>query len=185
MITLHAYNQNTDEAINRLISQSNIDGSNINGWGINTNYSYDALDTSLGLLASLTQNVTIPDNQSSTLLSTGPDIFSSEGTNHYGWVSGYDTSLYVSALAYHAMDRAGVTPLPDSSWILNLQETNGSFADNLSDTAAVLLWLAPGDTIKNNAVSYLLSQQELNGSWSNDVYLTGLCLEALLEGLSI
>lgn len=184
ILTLDAYNQNTDETVNRLISQSNIDSENVNGWGLNPQYLYDALDTSLGLLASLTADPAITNNQSSTLLSTGTDILSSEGAGHYGWVAGYDTSIFVTALAHHAMEESGITSLPDRSWVFNLQEANGSFANSLIDTAAVLLWLTPGDTVKNDGVGYLLLQQELNGSWSNDVYLTGLCLEALLEGLS-
>ena len=185
IITLAAFDQNIDQPVSRLIAEANSGSENVNGWGTHKNYVHDALDTSLGLIAFLTPEVPgITD--SGTLLATGTDMFSSDGAGHYGWVPGIDkdTSVYVSALAHHAMEKAGVTPLPDRSWIFTGQQSNGSFNDSIVDTAAVLLWLAPGETVKNSGVTYLIAQQETNGSWDNDEYLTGLCLEALLEGFS-
>jgi hypothetical protein len=67
-------------------------------------------------------------------------------------------------------------------WIIDSQAPDGSFGKGIIDTAAVLLWIPLADTAKTNAINYLISQQEGNGSWdNNDAYVTGLCLEALIK----
>ena len=75
-------------------------------------------------------------------------------------------------------------------WIIDSQvmvntppdENDGCFGKGLADTAAVLSWLdVEPETIKPLAETYIIGKQKKNGSWNDDPYLTGLCLEALLK----
>lgn len=173
ILTLYWFGQNVDEMVNRLISQAKISGTYIYGWGMQKRYHVDALDTALGARAAgcTTQDISQYNGAYHSLTSS---MKSADG--HYGLVPGKDTSIYVSALVYNLINAAAY----DYEWIIDSQDANGSFGNGVVDTAAVLLWLDLDDASRSRAIDYLISQQLLNGSWANDSYLTGMCVEALL-----
>lgn len=176
ILTLHSFGQNVDEMANRLISQAKISSTYIYGWGMQKRYRYDAIDTALGTRAAecTTQDIS-QYNGGYYSLRTYSSLKSADG--YYGWVPGKETSIYVSALVCNVIN----APASDYQWIIDPQNPDGSFGNGVIDTAAVLLWLDVDEAKRSNAVNYLVSQQTLNGSWQDDAYLTGLCLEALLK----
>lgn len=181
ILTLRRFNYEIDEAVSRLISQADIENGYIYGWGVQKRYCSDALTTALGRLA-VHNLIPSADKTDYSLLDIPPessDSLQSE-QGYYGWIPRKDTSVFVSALVYHALgSESGAY-----QWIIDSQNVDGSFGSGAVDTAAVLLWIPLCDTAKNNALNYLVSRQELNGSWSNnDAYVTGLCLEALLKNM--
>ncbi len=183
ILTLYAFNQNVDVFVNKLVSQAYFDNSNLNGWGLNSHYAHDALDTALGKLAIKCHSSTTINNFAAHQLQTNTDLQSSE-TGKFGWIQKGDSSVYVSSLVYQVIDTSfpDLAPVFDPSWITNSQAVDGSFGAGLIDTSAVLLWtdnLTP--TQIQSAESYLVFQQKANGSWEDDPYITGLCLEALLK----
>ncbi|MBI9090106.1 MAG: hypothetical protein JEZ12_12900 [Desulfobacterium sp.] len=183
IITLFNHGQNVDEAVNRLISKSYIYNAQIYGWGINRLFMADALDTALGTKALACLSIDLKDSDETPLTDLGKLALEVWGplqgpeNTKYGWVPGKDTSPFVSAAVY------SVT-LPGTAitgWLTNLQQANGAFENNITDTAGVLIWQP--DIIQDKAAAqlYLVTTQLMNGSWENDPYLTGLCLEALLK----
>jgi len=68
----------------------------------------------------------------------------------------------------------------DSSWIRDFRNQDGSFGNGLTDTAAVMLWYDMTPEERDAAGQYLMAQQNPNGSWKDDPYVSGLCLEAIL-----
>lgn len=183
IITLFNHNQNVDEAINILISKSYIYDAKIYGWGLNSSFYVDALDTSLGTKTLECLAIELKDSNEAplqdygilTLNSWGP--LQSAENKKYGWVPEKDISPFVSAAVYNVTS-------PGSSvtqWLTDLQQGNGSFENNIIDTAGVLVWQADIIQDKDAAQQFLVTAQNINGSWENDSYLTGLCLEALLK----
>ena len=99
-------------------------------------------------------------------------------------INGDVPSVFVSSLVYNTLDTyySSLAPVFDSSWISGSPNPDNSFGNGLIDTCAVLLWVSNLDEgVRNLAIDYLTSQQNANGSWDNDPYLTGLCLETLLS----
>ena len=176
ILTLHGFGHNVDEMVNRLISQGYISQTYIYGWGMKKRYNNDAVDTALGTKAA---NCTTQDisryNGGYHSLKYSSSLKSAD--NYYGWVPKKDTSIYVSALVYNVIN----AQTSDYQWIIDSQNQDGSFGEGLVDTAGVLMWLDMPQSAKNNAVNYIVSQQEVNGTWRNDAYLTGLCSEILLK----
>lgn len=189
ILTLHRFGQNTDAIINRLVAQGLISGTNIRGWGLQKHFFYDAVDSALGTLAADSSQRTLEDQNDIRHSNHGwyylrnDSSLQSSTAERFGWVSGSEPSVYVSALVYHIIDAhyGQDPPVFDSQWILDSQNADdGSFGNGLVDTAAVLLWRDLTDSARDEAIGYLVSQQSINGSWQEDPYLTGLCLEALL-----
>jgi hypothetical protein len=106
---------------------------------------------------------------------------STEG-ERFSWVPDQAGSVYPSAYVYWTIDNFQTNTF-DVQWIKESQTANGNgaFGSGLIDTAAGLLWLELTDTEKTDAVNFLVSRQSINGSWNDDPYVTGLCLEALLK----
>ncbi len=181
ILTLADYNQNVDEPVNRLVSQAEISGITIVGWGTQRPYQIDALDTALGSQAISRSGRQLGlTNGVFDSLKDQPAILSNQ-EGKFAWVNGKDPSVYVSAFVYNILDShfTSQAPINDQAWILSDQNADGSYGNGVVDTAAVLLWLGTDALAADNAISYLVSQQELNGSWLNDPYITGLCLQAL------
>lgn len=125
----------------------------------------------------------------------------------YSWVPKTKRDIYVTAYVRHVLNTAnanGITgkdkddvsvpwaPIvwtdSKNNWIRTefILAADGSYGKSVINTAAVLLWLNPVDVVngsqyKSAARQYLLDTQKPNGSWNNDPFLTGLCLEALLS----
>jgi hypothetical protein len=191
ILTLHGFGQNVDRFVNRLLAQ----GSRFYGWGVQKRFTSDPLDTALGLRATACANTEIQGiSNGFDNLKTEPGFQVEAGCNSktgtgFGWirsdaVTSVSPSVYVSALVSKTLEGHLSEKEKDSfcGWILQCQNTDGTFGNGLVDTAGVLLWLDPTDNSANGAISYLVSQQLPNGSWGDDPYLTGLCLEALLSG---
>ncbi len=179
IITLSEYGQNVDEMVNRLIAQSQISDNRIQGWGVMTRYVSDAVSTALGAKAVvLSTRESSLANEAYQYLELNSYI-ESNVPDRFSWVRKHDPSVFVSSLVYSVVEEFGGTAF-DSTWISNSPNPDGSFGDGLMDTCAVLLWIDSLDAGKRDAArSYVTEQQDANGSWNNDPYLTGLCIEAL------
>nr|WP_319394654.1 chitobiase/beta-hexosaminidase C-terminal domain-containing protein [uncultured Desulfobacter sp.] len=183
IVTLSNHGQNADRFVSRLISKSYIYNAQIYGWGIDGSFMVDALDTALGTKALACLSIELKDSEGASLADLGEAALEQwaplQGpeNNKYGWVPGQDISAFVSAAAYSVTNPGtGVT-----QWLSDLQQVNGSFEDNITDTAGVLIWVPDIIPDKTAAQLYLVAGQNINGSWGDDPYLTGLCLEALLK----
>jgi hypothetical protein len=184
ILTLHKYGQNVYESVNRLISEAFSVGEGLYSWGIQKRFGPDALDMALCSRAVDFKNPNTPWKNYGYIALRNVDYIKSNEIDKYGWVPGGPPNIYVSSLAYNVLRDYFVddAPVYDDQWILDTQaeNQNGSFGNGLIDTAAVLLWLEISQEAKQAAVDYLVSNREENGSWSNDPYVTGLCLEAML-----
>ena len=91
----------------------------------------------------------------------------------------------MSCLVYNIVEEYYGFSIYNSSWISDYQNGDGSFGNGLIDTCAAIMWIDDlGDGgaqwIKGLAAyNYILDKQSSNGSWNDDPYLTGLCIEAL------
>lgn len=188
IMTLNGYGQNVDQQVNRLIAQADISGTSIYGWGLQKRFLRDAIDTALGGNAVACASTGLKDAVGNTLdnrawyqLKVDTNMQSTE-SGRFSWVPGQAGSVYPSAYVYWTIDNLDTNAF-DIQWIKDTQAANGNgaFGSSLIDTAAGLLWLELTETEKNDAVNYLVSRQDINGSWNDDPYVTGLCLEALLK----
>ncbi len=188
--TLYDFDQNVDYLVAKLIAQSYIvesgETSYITGWGTRPGYYPDPVCTAVGAstVAKTTKSTSLVNYSFTALKTNWSSLFYSSENYRFGWIAGGDASVYVSSLIYHILaDNFSASSLTNftSDWIINTQTDNGdgSFGNGVIDTAAVLLWLDIPETNKINAVSYLVNQQNPDGSWLNDPYVTGLCLKAL------
>ncbi len=119
---------------------------------------------------------------------SGAGLRSGSGTTigRYGWTPGAAAaSPLVSAQVAAALGRNRHSSTNNylstwpSTWPWSSQ-SNGALAGSVTETAAALLLAPTTDTGKRNAARSFLAQAQLvNGSWNNDAWLTGLCLEAL------
>jgi hypothetical protein len=188
IMTLNGYGQNVDQQVNRLIAQAFIYGTGIYGWGTQKRFLIDAIDTALGCNAVSCASVGLKDASGSALYNMAwlrlenDDTLQSTESGRFGWVPGQAGAVYPSAYVYWTIDNFDSNAF-DVEWIKETQVANGNgaFGNGLIDTAAVLLWLELTDIEKTDVVDYLVSQQNINGSWNDDAYVTGLCLEALLK----
>lgn len=146
----------------------------IAGWGLHAGLKPDALHTALA-------KKTMAGVSFSTPPTWAADLFTqtvSDTPGRYGWQPGGPASIMVSALVYGVTQAAPA----ECAWIVSQQQTNGSIAGTVPDTAAALLYL-PADSGLNRTAArdWLIQQQALDGSWSQDPALTGLCLEAIFS----
>ena len=180
IITLSDYGQNVDQLVTKLISKSMIEGTTIKGWGTTKGFLPDPMDTALASIASEYMNGFYYLKQNTNR------YFWSKDDYCYGWIQDGARSVFASSFIYNAL-AAHYTPGQLSNfttdWIIATQTANGdgSFGNGLMDTAAVLLWLDIPTPNESAAIDYLVSRQQPNGSWEENPYLTGLCLEALLK----
>jgi hypothetical protein len=182
IITLHSFGQNVDAIVNRLVAQSYIASNSIKGWGIRERLRADTASSSLGAIA-VDQASSLDIGSVFSFLKDDSSLKSSVA-NQYSWINGDVPSVFVSSLVYNTLDTyySSLAPVFDSSWISGSPNPDNSFGNGLIDTCAVLLWVSNLDEgVRNLAIDYLTSQQNANGSWDNDPYLTGLCLETLLS----
>lgn len=180
--TLQRYNRHTHALHTKLVFRADKSGTNdIQGWGMQKNYFPDPLHTALGAIARRSASYDtlsledIPGFLTDT--STDTTIQSIVGTNRYGWLPRNKDSIYVSALVYRATNQHHPTASPIYSWIT--QDGNGSYGGNILDTAGVMLALPVSESARQVAKGYLRDQQQPNGSWEDDPFLTALCLEAM------
>ncbi len=181
--TLQRYRWHTHAIHTKLEFRANKSGDDLQGWGIQRNYYPDPLHTALGAIARHTASYDTLGLEDITdfLADTTADttIQSIVGTNRYGWIPRNSDSIYVSALVYKATNQHHPITSPVYSWIT--PEVDGSYGGNILDTAGVMLALPITDTARDAAKYYLRDQQQPNGSWEDDPFLTALCLEAMAD----
>nr|WP_320015635.1 chitobiase/beta-hexosaminidase C-terminal domain-containing protein [uncultured Desulfobacter sp.] len=193
--TLYDFEQNVDYLVTKLISQAYISGTTIYGWGTRPGYHPDPVSTAVGAstVSKTTKGTSLTNSSIDALKNNRDSLFFSSDDYCFGWVADADASVYASSLIYSLLaekyppqNYVSLWQNFSISWVLSSQTNNGdgSFGNGLVDTAAVLLWLdisgiGISETNKTDAVNYLISQQNSNGSWANDPYVTGLCLQAL------
>lgn len=180
--TLASYQINVDSLINRLVSTGDLTFSRSynriypkdSGWGAYKGFGYSAYETALGIIA-LKKMQTIYRNYSSYLAR----FISSEHQNGKAkWQKNSyfndrhePYSVYVSALLNSVSGRNAIY-----NWLI--QNTDGSYGNSIIDTAGVLLYLDIDSSARDKAVSYLISRQSADGSFT-DVSTTAICLQAL------
>jgi len=152
------------------------------GWASHRQYYPDALHTALGLLARRNAAIAPPWTNDDALLAGSSLQAATSG--RYSWVPGSgDDSIYVSAVAYAAMDANRYSTAGDYAWILSEAATD--YRDSIIDTAGVLIYLSLNPSDRAEAEDLLIAAQHADGSWrvdgatNGDPFLTALCLEAL------
>lgn len=168
----------------------------VDGWSVHRRYYPDALHTALGYRVAAawpaqaglpTASPAVDKLTNAAGLLKAIDFTQSTSVvpvDRFGWVPRNRDSVYVSALVY---DTVGWNTDPGKySWILALGQDpeSGLYRDSVLDTAAVLRWipLSQQDRVAvEAAVVGALQTDPVNGSWQNDAFLTGFCLEALLH----
>ncbi len=178
IITLSDYEFYIDGLINKLVAQGKISSTYIYGWGINRDYKIDVLDTVLGMKAiSKAKNSLSKVNGGVYYLKNDSKLKSKEG--YWGWISKDDTSIFISSSVYSII-KAQKT---EYQWIIDSQNADGSFGNGLLDTLGVILNLEIDAEVLEKSIDYILSQQNINGHWKDDPYLTALCLQALKKDI--
>ncbi|EGG94167.1 PKD domain containing protein [gamma proteobacterium IMCC1989] len=178
ILTLSNYDLYTDDKVNKLLSQSYFNDNSIYGWGLLKRYHISPFDTALAYKAIKTSGQDLQKNVWAEInLQSNKRLINPQG--YWGWLNKGATSIYVSALIYGVSDPDRY----DYSWINQSQNIDGSFGDGLLDTIGVVLYLQLSQEQRNNAFSYIISQQSVMGDFNNDVYLSALVLQALLQGV--
>ncbi len=167
--------------------QQNLDG----GFGLDSGYQSDALDTALALRA-LKATGRAPDAATRRALSALAALQNPDG----GWavVPGDATSTIVTAEALLALQDWSGTPGAQSAVagglmaLIQRRNLDGGFGESPSTpfaTAMALQVLVQGGAstdLVDGATSYLTSTQALDGSWNESRFDTALVLEALRGG---
>jgi hypothetical protein len=178
VIALRAAGRPADAALASLIQLQNVDG----GFGGGASYASNALDTVWALLAAAKSSA----GADTAAAAVRYLLASQRSSGAYGFSSGPD-DIAVTAQALAALQLAGggteVTAAADraAAWLRARQKADGSFGTVL-ESSLVQLALAgansdPGLLGMNR--SYLLGQQDAQGSWGADVYITAVALRAL------
>ncbi|MCG8552534.1 MAG: chitobiase/beta-hexosaminidase C-terminal domain-containing protein, partial [Desulfobacterales bacterium] len=184
LLALDAFGQDIEAFVSKHITLGVYNGTQLNGWGMNQYYSYDPVDTALGMKVLAKSSQTLSNDLKNRMKL---NAMWSSVDNKFAWVDNGSPSIFVSSLVYGAEKELNTWIADyDPAWILNSQstaqdDTKGSFGTGVADTAAVILWIdsLPEDA-KTMAQTYLAKQQQPDGSWG-DAFVTGLCLEALYK----
>jgi|GEM_PF-7128611 len=182
ILALDRFGHDASAAIAILVAKAELEAVTVQGWGLQNRYQPDPISTALGIgvvdnVASVWTGVDV----SSARTKLTSDLKASHATDtRYGWVPGGNSEIYASLLVKHF----GSTSITET-WIYNAQVNtaqDGAFNDRLLDTAAALLWLGMTDQTRiDNAIGYLLREQQEDGSWSQNAYLTAICAAALIK----
>ena len=186
MLALRAWGQDVTRYASALMAQASWGSNQIQGWGLRQPYKTAAVDTAVAMLALLPEHRNDLAGAEDSLRNR---LTQTSGRDRYSWQTtwprtGAPDDILVSALAGAALAKHGTPPAFYCWWVLDEQRPNGSLDNDAAATAEALLqldWLDLRDGAVDAALGYLLGQQALNGSWQDDPYLTGLCLEALAK----
>lgn len=175
--------QDAENIINELIKLQNTDG----GWGIDKNYKSNPFDTALALSA-LEKN----KNRQKNIELAAAYLKASQNTDG-GWSSRElgESKIYVTSIVLNILNQLSQQQTVTAaalSWLASQQNTDGGFGkstSNIHETAQViktLIQLKAGDSVNfGNAVDYLLTNQQENGSWANSSYSTAVTIDALQQ----
>lgn len=154
------------------------------GWGVQTGYGSDPLDTALVLRA-------VASIASATERSAATQYLLAQQGADGGWsaVAHSASQVTATALALDALHAAGVTGAPVDKAVTYLkshQHSDGGFGDGQStvhDTAQVLLTMANNGHFKDvdgaAAVTFIANNQDVAGDWAGSVYTTALAVAAI------
>lgn len=166
----------------RLLAQQNADG----GWGIDTAFASNALDTALVVLA-LHGQADVP----APAMIRALDYLRGQQNADGGWGNraGSPSRTSVTTTVISALGRAGQVQSVAATAIAFLsgkQNSDGGFGDSPStvhDTSNVLLALTDLEALNairiEAASSYLLTRQTAAGDWAGSTYATALAAKAL------
>ncbi len=186
IIALYNAGMDVSSLINTLISSRN----SYTVWGAYANYEPSFPDTSLTLDAIKITATTYAD------VNTGLGYIVGKQNTDGGWPHNPNelaappsriipTSHNILTLVRHLVSPTYYNNAV--TWLKTRQKINGSFGDETNGTiyetaiayAALVATVGPTDVSAANALDYLIQQQQANGSWANDPYLTALVLQVL------
>jgi squalene cyclase len=185
--TLYEAGEDISVDIYNLISYQNVDG----GWGGDAELTSTIIDSVLVLQ-------TLKKADYSDLNDIGYAIrylmTAQNADGGYGFIKDDDSNTYVTALALKVLSEYnGTYDLQTEvdnavTYLLTKQNTDGGFGSSPStvyETALAFDALVASDAdisaIANDAINYLTTTQQANGSWNDDPYSTALALRALAQ----
>ncbi len=148
-------------------------GSTILGWGITSDFRADPIRTALGWIALKAHGT--EHALDTSVAEIGANLHAA-AAGRYGWISSGVADYYAHALVLHSLrdwNTAALHRYPQNS-------NTGGIGASVQAVASALLWPNGFQEIdRQKARQYLQEHQDKNGSWSDDPFLTALCLEAL------
>lgn len=157
--------QNITNVYSEIIGYQNMDG----GWGMSFNRASDIHSTASVMIPLAFQPVTFKSSVYNTNIKNAVTWILSKKQSDNGFgVSGQST-VQETAIAIEALSVAIDAHNSLATATPAVQLFNSTELSNLTST-------------NTNASTYLLSKTSLNGSWSNDAYLTALALSGLTYG---
>jgi hypothetical protein len=175
--------------VTALVEQLRLDADPLGGWGLAPGFPPDPLDTSLAL-AALAPGTPADDAVLLPALSYLVDAQQPDG----GWacVDGGESDIYCTAYALMGLApyRARFFVQPQitagATFLKDRRNPTGSFGPSgfgeLLNSAAASLALATLPSLSSEIgliQDYLTGQQQADGSWEGDPFMTGLVLQAL------
>jgi hypothetical protein len=185
VIALTGTSGNASADVNALLARQNTDG----GWGTAEGFESDTLDTGLALLALKATNLSNP-----TALTGALNYLTTRQNADGGWAltAGEESQGFYTAIALQALNSCRLQFAISANqsralaFLRSRQNANGGYGTPSStafETAAALLAILgsgqPLTAAETNAINYLSSTQQSNGSWVDDPYSTALALRAL------
>lgn len=184
--------QDTSIDLASLLLYRNADG----GWGEESDYSSNVLDTSLAL-----QSLKAANYSDLSIINAGLAYLTGSQNVDGGWgsYSGDDSNVYMTALVSFSLQQFTQTTTlatavnKATSYLKVHQNTDGGFgtpstgsgqgsSSTVYETALAYEAVAnviTDATVLGNAVNYLTTTQSSDGSWGQDPYSTALALKAL------
>ncbi len=187
IIALKRAGQDTSADLASLLLYRGTEG----GWGMDSDYVNEILDTALALqaLSAINYSDTTLIGQSLSYLTTNQNTDGGWGFTPGDASNTYVTSFVLRALsAYNSVFINQTSINQASAFLLAYQNTDGGFGNSPStvyDTALSLMSMIESgqgsvQTIQNG-INYLTTSQLADGSWNDDPYSTALALQALAE----
>lgn len=184
IITLKRAGADVSSEMEGLLLYRNPDG----GWGGETFYLSDSLDTALALQALKAANYS-----DLSLVNAGLAYLTSSQNTDGGWgfYKGNSSNVYMTAIVSATLQQFPQTTTlataigKATSYLRARQNADGGFGSSPStvyETAlayGALVSVITDATVLSKAINYLAATQLPNGSWNDDPYSTALALQAL------
>lgn len=185
IIALDGTVSDTTADVNALLAWQNSDG----GWGTAEGFQSDVLDTALVLLA-----LNAAEVSDTTVLTRALYYLTCRQNSDGGWglILHGESQVFYTALVLQALNgfrlqfSVSLSRSRALTYLRGRQNADGGYgspAGTAFETAQVLLAvLDAGQALtfaENDAINYLLSTPETNGSWADDAYSTALAVLAL------
>jgi subtilase family serine protease len=179
---------NVVNLVTSIKSAQQLDG----GWGVDLDKTFpnEVVDTLVALGALSTAGAADTTTVSKALAY----LLDAQNTDGgWGGARGQPSEVYYTALAllvlkeFQANFGLNTSTQAATNYLVSLQNTDGGFGDTTStafETALALqamLRYPVNPANPSNAVNYLVSSQQANGSWFDDAYSTALAIRALAD----